>query len=138
MITLMTSTTVAAHVRNTIGDGLDAYNASEAGSYDNEALWIVARDDTGAVQAGLKGKIEYSWLFVDWLWVSPTNRGSGLGSRLLRRGEEVAQEKGCTGVFLGSFTFQAPDFYKRQGYEEFGRLVDFPPGHAMVWLKKTL
>lgn len=138
MITLTTSRTVADDVRETIGDGLDAYNVGEAGPYNDQALWVVARDEAGVVQAGLKGKIEYSWLFVDWLWVSPPCRKSGLGTRLLRKGEEAAREKGCTGVFLGSFTFQAPDFYKRQGYEEFGRLVDFPPGHAMVWLKKSL
>ncbi|BCH33733.1 N-acetyltransferase [Mesorhizobium sp. L-8-10] len=138
MVTLTVSNTVADEVGDMIGEGLDAYNAGEAGPYGEEALWVVARDDAGAVQAGLKGKIEYSWLFVDWLWVSPARRRSGLGSRLLEKGEEVAREKGCIGAFLGSFTFQAPDFYKRQGYEEFGRLADFPPGHEMVWLKKSL
>ncbi|BCH25737.1 GNAT family N-acetyltransferase [Mesorhizobium sp. L-8-3] len=138
MVTLTVSNSVADEVGDMIGEGLDAYNAGEAGPYGEEALWVVARDAAGAVQAGLKGKIEYSWLFVDWLWVSPARRRSGLGSRLLEKGEEVAREKGCIGAFLGSFTFQAPDFYKRQGYEEFGRLADFPPGHEMVWLKKSL
>ena len=35
-------------------------------------------------------------------------------------------------------SFQAPDFYKKQGYQEFGRLADFPPGHSLIWFSKTL
>ena len=90
------------------------------------------------VQAGLKGKSEYSWLFVDWLWVSPPHRNRGIGARLLGKAEEIARGRGCIGVHLGSLTFQAPDFYRRQGYEEVGRLENFPPGHALVLFKKLL
>lgn len=138
MVTLTVSKTVETGVSDVIGDGLDTYNIGNAGPYGDEELWVVARDEAGVVQAGLKGKSEYAWLFVDWLWVSPSCRGNGLGAQLLQKAEAVARDRRCIGVFLGSFTFQAPDFYKGQGYEEFGRLVDFPPGHAMVWLKKSL
>jgi GNAT superfamily N-acetyltransferase len=138
MVTLTVGTSVGEEVRDLVGSGLDEYNAGHAGPHNLEDLWIVARDDAGAVQAGLKGKSEYSWLFVDWLWVSPPHRNRGIGARLLGKAEEIARGRGCIGVHLGSLTFQAPDFYRRQGYEEVGRVEDFPPGHALVLFKKLL
>ena len=33
-------------------------------------------------------------------------------------------------------SFQAPDFYSRHGYTEFGRIDDYPPGHARHWFMK--
>jgi hypothetical protein len=35
-------------------------------------------------------------------------------------------------------SFQAPDFYRKLGYEEFGRLDDFPPGHSRLFFRKNL
>ena len=44
--------------------------------------------------------------------------------------------RGCAGVRLDTTSFQAPDFYKRHGYTEFGRIDGYPPGHARIWLMK--
>ena len=42
--------------------------------------------------------------------------------------EDEARDEGCRYVHLDSHSFQAPDFYKKLGYEEFGRLQDSPLG----------
>jgi len=52
--------------------------------------------------------------------------------------EAAARAQGCRGAYLDAFTFQAPKFYERLGYQEFGRLDDFPPGHARIWFTKAL
>jgi hypothetical protein len=57
---------------------------------------------------------------------------------LLAGAEAAAREKGCRGAYLDTFTFQAPKFYDRHGYLEFGRLNDFPSGHARIWFWKAL
>lgn len=138
MTTLTVSTSIDDETAGLIGDGLDKYNFDIAGPYNEQDMWIVARDDDGRAIGGLKGVSEYSWLFVAWLWICFEHRKQGLGEKLLARAEEQARQRGCIGVYLDSFTFQAPDFYKRLGYEEFGRIEDFPPGHSRVWLKKRL
>jgi GNAT superfamily N-acetyltransferase len=138
MTTLTTTTTVSDDLRDMIGDGLDGYNLEKAGPPDERTLWIVARDDDGAVAGGLKGKSQFAWLFVDWLWIRADRRGQGIGHRLLAEAEAEARARGCAGIYLGSFTFQAPDYYKRAGYSEFGRIDGFPPGHALVFLLKRL
>jgi GNAT superfamily N-acetyltransferase len=120
-----------------IDEGLDHYNASKAGADDARDLWIVARGEDGAVQGGLKGRTYYSWLFIDWLWVAPLRREEKLGMRLLQQAEQAARDRGCVGAYVDTFSFQAPRFYERQGYREFGRIEGLPPGHACVWLKKS-
>lgn len=137
-IGLTVSTEVDPDVAERIGEGLDQYNISQAGPVDREAIWVVGRETDGSVQAGLKGGIAYSWLYVDWLWVSAGRRGQGIGSRLMEAAEGLARSRGCTGVYLQTATFQAPEFYRRREYVEFGRIDDFPPGHALLWLRKRI
>jgi GNAT superfamily N-acetyltransferase len=121
-----------------ISAGLDAYNNSIVPGGDWKPLWIVGRDGAGSVQAGLRGVTEFDWLFVVWLWVAEPYRGQGVGSRLLSGAEAIARERQCSHSYLDTFSFQAPEFYERRGYGEFGRLEGFPPGHARIWLSKTL
>ncbi len=136
MVMLTVSTEVDEDIADMIGEGLDEYNVAKGGPYNHQELWILARDDDGSVLGGLKGNTGYSWMFVDWLWVSPENRKGGLGSQLLAKAEAIARERGCLGAYLETFSFQAPEFYKRHGFQEFGRIDDYPPGHATIWLKK--
>ncbi|MFE0014639.1 GNAT family N-acetyltransferase [Mesorhizobium sp. NPDC059054] len=136
MVMLTVSAEVDEDIADMIGEGLDEYNIAKGGPYNHQELWILARDDDGSVLGGLKGNTGYSWMFVDWLWVSPENRKGGLGSQLLAKAEAIARERGCLGAYLETFSFQAPEFYKRHGFQEFGRIDDYPPGHATIWLKK--
>ena len=100
-----------------ISAGLDAYNDSMAPGGNWKPLWIVGRDDAGSVQAGLRGVTDYDWLFVVWLWVAEPYRKQGVGSRLLSGAEAIARERQCSHSYLDTFSFQAPEFYKRRGYE---------------------
>ncbi len=122
------------HERNPAGPApdemeraLEVYNASVAGSHDRETVLLTARDDQGILQAGLKGTMGWNWRMVTILWVGETYRRKGVGSLLLQQAEEKAKAYGCTGVFLDTHSFQAPEFYQKQGYSEFGRLENFPP-----------
>ena len=73
------------------------------------------------------------------VWVHPDSRGSGVGSRLLHDFEAEAVKRGCTHVFVTSFTFQAPGFYERHGYGEIFRWEGVPtPEHADVHFRKDL
>lgn len=117
--------------RRLLDDGLDTYNFSRAGGPSNaKDLWFVAHDVGGTTVGVLKTKTFYSWMFIDLLWVLPSARGGGIGSMLMDQAEAIAREQGCIGAYVDTFSFQAPDFYRRRGYEEFGRLEQLPPGHA--------
>ena len=85
---------------------------------------------------GLWGVSYWRWLFVDLLFVPAAHRGQGLGTALLNEAEAKARERGCIGVWLLSFSFQAPQFYQRLGYRPFGTIGDYPPGHNCTYLFK--
>ena len=48
----------------------------------------------------------------------------------------MAQERGAFGATLETHSFQAPEFYAKLGYSVFGRIDDYPPGHAKLFLSK--
>lgn len=96
-------------------------------------------DEAGEIAGGLTGHTWAHWLHVDLLWVDARHRGSGLGSRLLAEAERVARdERACTRSRLETWEFQAPDFYRKKGYEVAGRVADYPPGVTEFTLTKQL
>ena len=72
------------------------------------------------------------------MWVREDLRGQGYGRRPLTLAEDAARARGAGHAHLDTFTFQAPDFYRKLGYEVFVELKDFPPGHNRFFLTKTL
>jgi GNAT superfamily N-acetyltransferase len=56
----------------------------------------------------------------------------------MRRAEEIALDRGCIGVWLDTFAFQARGFYEKLGYSLFGQLDDHPRESARYFLKKRL
>ena len=123
---------------NAIQRGLHAFNQEMGGPYDREPITVLARDAAGEVQGGLLGLTYWHWLFIDWLWLARSQRGQGIGSELLRRAEAIARTRGCTDAYTVTFSFQAPGFWSRNGYAEFGRLDEMPRGHARQWFRKRL
>jgi GNAT superfamily N-acetyltransferase len=118
---------------------LNNYNVAQAGDPQPENLALLIRDErTDEVIGGLYGSIFYRWLFIELLAVPEQTRGQGTGSKLLDMAEELAKEKGCVGIWLDTFDFQAPEFYPKHGFTRFGQLDDFPPGHQRYFFQKRL
>jgi 8-oxo-dGTP pyrophosphatase MutT (NUDIX family)/GNAT superfamily N-acetyltransferase len=120
-----------------LGRALDLYNRSFLGDTRPSRLAVFVRDEARRVVAGLAGSTYAGWLFVADLWVEAELRRRGIGRELLARAERRAAELGCHSVWLDTFSFQAPNFYRRLGYEVYGAL-DYPPRHRRLFLAKPL
>ena len=96
-------------------------------------------DDEYNIIAGCIARM-YCWrvIYIDILWVDDKYRKQGLGTKLLKEIERVAEKEKCTLIHLDTFDFQAKDFYLRHGYEVFGVLEDCPENHCRYYLKKKL
>jgi len=129
---------LSAEDRDVIVDGLLGYNAAMGFAWASESLAVVARDPAGALLGGLLGQTNIGWLFVAGLWVTDAQRGCGLGRALLLAAEAEATRRGCVGVYLDTYSFQARPFYERLGYRVFGTLPDCPPGATKYYLSKRL
>ena len=121
-----------------VSDALGRFNVARTGQDHWRYVKLFVRDATGLIRGGLLGEIWGGWLHVTDLWIEESLRGGGLGRSLMEAAEQEARDEGCRYVHLDSHSFQAPDFYKKLGYEEFGRLKDSPLRHEQVFLWKRL
>ena len=103
-----------------------------------QPLAILIRYGSGRVAGGLWAQSLYDWLQIELLVVPDAMRGAGVGTRLIAKAEEAARQRGCIGVWLDTFSFQAPDFYRRLGYTSVGTIDDHPIGGARHILSKRL
>jgi GNAT superfamily N-acetyltransferase len=106
---------------------------------DYRSLTIsVTHPDTDELLGGLWGGTGYSYLHIELLYLPEDLRGAGLGRQLMAQAEQEAIQRGCHGVWLDTFSFQARGFYERIGYTVIGTLEHYPPGHSRFFLRKTL
>jgi GNAT superfamily N-acetyltransferase len=122
-----------------LSDELDAYNFAAVGHSNLEELTVKVEDGPGDLVAGLSGWTWGTCAGVGMVWVREDSRHDGWGGRMLASAEQVARERGCHQLLVSSFTFQAPDFYRRHGYVEFARSEGLPvEGAADVHFVKRL
>ena len=102
------------------------YNLERIEDKNPKDLGIYLHDGEGRKVAGLIGDTHGNWLSVKFLWVAQNLRGQHIGSSILEQAEEAARQRGCKYVFLDTFSFQAPEFYKKHGCKEVFTLENYP------------
>jgi ribosomal protein S18 acetylase RimI-like enzyme len=112
------------------------YNSSQAEPENWRGLYISVRDGNNQIVGGLIGYTHWEWLYVENLVVSQVLRGQGYGRALMMLAEKQAIQRGCKHAYVDTFDFQARGFYEKLGYEVFGVLEDYPPGHTKYFLQK--
>jgi ribosomal protein S18 acetylase RimI-like enzyme len=98
---------------------------------------VFVRDEAGTPFAGLVAYVSGGWVYIYSLWVKADLRHRGIGRKLMIAAEGHALQQGCHSAYLDTFSFQAPSFYEKLGYEIFGTL-DYPPKHKRFFMKKRL
>lgn len=122
-----------------LGDGIDRFTQSKFGDRISKHAAFFLCDAAGEIVGGVYGKYgSFGWLYISALWVSETVREGGYGTRLMNAIEQEALKNGCVNAYLDTFSFQAPEFYKKLGYTIFGELEDFPAGHSRIFMRKRL
>jgi GNAT superfamily N-acetyltransferase len=119
-------------------DRLYEYNTQQTGVDDGQWLALFLRDDHGTIQAGLKGWTWCGSCYIQTVWVHPDLRGQDIGTQLLQAAEQEARTRECHQIVLASFSFQAPGFYQKLGFEVFAVLEEHPRGHQHYYLRKRL
>ncbi|MDO3701384.1 GNAT family N-acetyltransferase [Micromonospora sp. C28SCA-DRY-2] len=117
---------------------LTAFNNRATGADDEAELNVRVTDADGELLAGLTGWTWGGCAGISMVWVREDRRAEGWGGRLLRAFEAEAARRGCTEVSVSSFSFQAPEFYRRHGYLDTGRREGIPGGHVDHHFWKSL
>ncbi len=119
-------------------DQLYDFNRTATGIHDGRTLGIFLRDDSGNILAAAVGHTWGGTCELRQVWVVEARRRAGLGRRLLAAAEAEATRRGCSQLVLTTHSFQAPDFYRKLGFEVVSELPDYPRGHAYLVLRKPL
>lgn len=118
--------------------GLDAHNATARPLQDVRALASIAHGPDGQVQGGALGRTWGQCCELQQLWVDEALRHQGLGSQLMAAFETAAMARGCNTFYLDTFSFQALDFYRGQGYEVALAIAGYTGGVVKYTLIKRL
>jgi len=121
-----------------IGQGIRDFNTQQAGDAQGKVLCFVLYAPDQSIAGGVIGETHWEWFFINLMWIKEELRGCGYGHQLLLAAEQEARQRGARNAYLDTFSFQAPDFYKKHGYQVFGVLEGFPEGHQRIYLTKQL
>jgi ribosomal protein S18 acetylase RimI-like enzyme len=119
-------------------DRLYEFNAKATGIVDALGLAVFRHDAQGEIVAGLCGHTWGGCCEIRQVWVDERDRGEGIGRRLLEVAETEARRRSCFQIVLATHSFQAPEFYRKLGFEIVDSLPDYPRGHDHLRLRKVL
>ena len=121
-----------------VEDQLYVFNVAATGHADGQGLGFALRDDLGRFAGVAAG---YSWggiAELKQMWVREDLRGQGHGEALVRAFLEEARARDCSHVWVLTFDFQAPGFYRRFGFQQQAELGPWPQGHTQFVLRLIL
>lgn len=121
-----------------IDAGLGAFNEAVAELANVRRLVVTAHDQAGAIQGGAVGRTWGECCELLQLWVAESFRRQGIGRGLVRRFEGEARVRGCTLVYLDTFSFQAPAFYEALGYKAVLATRGFTGGIVKYTMHRSL
>ena len=121
-----------------VNNALEKFNNEHAGPDNHVLLNIVEYDENQNVIAGILGGTYWGWLHIDILWVDEKFRSKKIGSQLLIAAENEAKKRGCHSVHVDTMSWQAPEFYRKHGYELISELDNIPNGYKKFHFIKRL
>jgi len=122
----------------TLSEGMLAHHASKGHPRKSEKYSIFLKNEQGKVLGGVIVTFLWNGMEIDSLWVDESIRGKGWGRKLMDAVEKEGIKRGCTVAYTNTFPWQAPEFYEKLGYSEYGKLEDFPKGYFLSYYSKKL
>lgn len=139
---------LAEALRESVNTLLRNYNRDRNGSFftarelpENapDLLNVIVYDSAGMVVGGVLAETQFAWLKISIMAVAERLRRRGIGRELMRIAEQEAVRRGCRYAYLDTMDYQAPDFYRKLGYQVIGEMPDWDShGHTAYLFTKQL
>ncbi len=120
-----------------VREGIIASNEKIIGERDKE-FSIFLKNDSGKVFGGIQVFMDTEAAYIDILWIEEGLQKQGYGTKLLNAAEQEATRNGCFFSTVDTWSFQAEEFYLKNGYERIGELKNYWHEHSKIFLRKKL
>lgn len=130
------STELTSEKYQWIADIFEKYNEKQGFTQKHENFCFEYRE-ADSILGIIHGKYFGGWCAITDIAVSEHARGKGVGKALMSHVEAEAKQKDCVGIHLTTLSFQAPEFYKKLGFDIYAELDQFAGGKRIL-LKKQL
>ncbi|WP_454780794.1 GNAT family N-acetyltransferase [Legionella sp. WA2022007384] len=104
-------------VEEIMREDLIAYETSHGTDVNYKPFCLILRDENQKVCGAINAFTAFAEIYIDDMWVHQQHRGKGYGKILLQALEDQFQGKGFNNINLVTSAFQAPDFYKKCGFQ---------------------
>ena len=124
---------ISTHLRN--------FNIEQSGGLSIKpevSINLTLKTESGELVGGIRSRAIYQCLTIDHLWIDKRFRKLGYGKDLIMRVETMAKKEGCVSANTSTYSFQAPQFYEKMGYEIVGVFKGYPEGIKKFFLEKKL
>ena len=98
-------------------DDLVSYETSHGVDVNYKRFALVLSDDQNTTLGVLNAFTAFAEIYIDDMWVDSHYRGKGYGRKLIQALEDYLKGKGFNNINLVTNQFQAPEFYKKCGFE---------------------
>lgn len=102
-------------------------------NYQEKMFYV---EENGEFIGGLEGFL--AWDFFEINNVVVLNRGKGIGTALIKEAEKFAKENNANKIIASTIAFQAPNFYKKCGFDEFAVVPHMAGEYACHYFIKRL
>lgn len=89
----------------------------------------------GVCIGGLTGRIYWSCLEIDDIFIESSFRKLGYGKRLIMQAQAYAKSIGLHFIFLKTFSFQAKPFYEKYGFYVIGEIKGYPETASLYTMR---
>lgn len=123
-----------------IRDALVAHTKKTLGHSDflEKQFAVLLYDESHNMQGGIIARFDTESAYIDLLWVEENLRNQGYGTKLLNTAENEACKLGCRYSTVDTYSFQAEEFYLKNGYQHLGEIKNYYLHYSKIFLRKKL
>ena|SRR3990167_5002383 len=121
-------------------DGLIVSTKNILGSEDfmEKSFSVLLKNESDKLAGGVFARFDLESLYIDLLWVDEKSQHQGYGTKLLKSAENEAHILGCRYSTVDTYSFQAKEFYLKNGYKQLGEIKNYWLHHSKIFLRKNL
>lgn len=118
MATIKITFELPSDVEQKMTNGFIEYEKSHGIDVNYKRFSLLLYDSEDYLLGVLNAYTAFAEIYIDDLWIDGVHRKKGYGKKLVDELEKLFQGKGFNNINLVTSQFQAPDFYRKCGFQE--------------------